>query len=165
MFRDLSDVKGIGKNIADKLTVLGIKSVEDLILYYPKRYEDYSQMSAIDRLKPGPVSIDAQIKQITGRYVRRGMHITEAIASDSSGSVRLVWFNQPYRANATKSGKIYYISGNFEMSRGRLALMNPSMELASKFPVNTARLIPVYRETKGLKSNVIRNSGRPKASV
>lgn len=149
-------LKGVGESVANKFAGLGITTVDDLIHYYPRRYDDYSNLSSISSLKPGPISIEIVIKQVTGRYVRRGMHITEAVGSDETGSVRLVWFNQPYRANAIKIDKPYYVSGTFEMSRGRLAVMNPSMELASDFPVNTARIIPVYRETKGLKSTVIR---------
>lgn len=156
MDQDISQLKGVGEQLAKKLNSLGIRTVSDLIYYFPRRYEDYSEITNISRLRPGQVTIQAKIIQAKGRYVRRGMHITEAVASDSSGSVRLVWFNQPYRAKAIKSGETYYISGNFEMSRGRLNIMNPSMELAKDFPVNTARIVPVYRETKGLKSASIR---------
>ncbi len=153
---DVTSIKGVGDTVASKLLVLGIRTNQDLIEYYPRRYDDYSNLTPIAKTKPGPVSIEATIKQVTGRYVRRGMHITEAVASDPSGSIRLVWFNQPYRANATKVGKSYFISGDFQLSRGRLSLMNAAMELASDFPVNTARIIPIYRETKGLKSAKIR---------
>jgi len=110
----------------------------------------------MNQLKPGPVTVQAVIKQAKGRYVRRGMHVTEAIASDKTGSVRLVWFNQPYRAEALKSGKTYFISGQYELSHHRFAIMNPSIELASDFPLSTARIVPVYRETKGLTSRQIR---------
>lgn len=155
---DIETIKGVGAVVAAKMHVLGINSVEDLINYYPRRYDDYSTQTQIAKLKPGPVSIQAEIKQITGRYVRRGMHITEAVGSDKSGSVRLVWFNQPYRAAATKQGQKYFIAGDFAMSRSRLSIMNPAMELVSNFPVNTARIIPIYRETKGLKSATIRKA-------
>jgi ATP-dependent DNA helicase RecG len=154
--RDVLELKGVGDGVARKLAVLGVHSVDDLINYYPRRYNDYSVLTKISALSPGAVSVKAEIKQITGHYVRRGLHVTEAVGSDESGSVRLVWFNQPYRAQATKIGKEYYISGNFEMSRGRLSIMNPAMELVSEFPVNAARIVPVYRETKGLKSATIR---------
>jgi ATP-dependent DNA helicase RecG len=100
--------------------------------------------------------LQATIKQASGRYVRRGLHITEAVASDEHGSVRLTWFNQPYRAAALKTGQQYFISGPYERSYQRFAIMNPSIELASYFPVNTARIVPVYRETKGLTSRQIR---------
>lgn len=152
----LVEVKGVGPSVATKLQQLGLRSVQDLLFYFPRRYEDYSDIQTIKALRPGPVTIKATIKEIKGRYVRRGLHITEAVASDKSGSVRLVWFNQPYRAEQTKYGTDYFIAGNFELSHQRLAIMNPSIELVSQFPVNTARVIPVYRETKGLKSNQIR---------
>ncbi len=152
----IEELKGVGEEVAKKLAVLGIKTVGDLITNYPRRYEDYSQITPIKDLSPGQVTLEATISQVTSRYVRRGLHITEAIASDSSGSVRLIWFNQPYRAAAIKRDTAYYIAGDFGLRRGRFGILNPSVELVSTFPVNTARIIPVYRETKGLKSFTIR---------
>jgi ATP-dependent DNA helicase RecG len=113
----LSVLKGIGDAQSSKYAVLGVKSIADLIYYFPRTYDDYSKLSPIAKLKPGNVSLQATIKHAKGRYVRRRMHITEAIASDSSGSVRLIWFNQPYRAASIKSDQQYYISGNYELSR------------------------------------------------
>ncbi len=158
MESSVTDVKGVGEEVGKKLKKLGIETVEQLILNFPRRYDDYSHISSIAHIKPGIVTIKAEIKQAKGRYVRRGMHITEAVASDESSSVRLVWFNQPYRAAALKPGTEYYISGLFELRAGRLSIMNPSAELVSEFPVNTARIVPVYRETKGLKSGQIRKA-------
>lgn len=152
----VTDLKGVGDEQAKKFAVLGIKTVGDLIDYYPRRYEDYSAVTPIKQLRPGAVTIESVIKQATGRYVRRGLHITEAVASDKTGSVRLVWFNQPYRAAALKSGRSYFISGQYELSYRRFAIMNSSVEMASDFPVNTARILAVYRETKGLGSRQIR---------
>ncbi len=156
MDRDVEALKGVGETIAKKIGGMGIRTVHDLIYNFPRKYEDYSQITTVDKIKPGQVTVEAKVKQIKGRYVRRGLHITQAVVSDKTGSVRLVWFNQPYRVKATKLGSQYFISGNFEMGRGKLAIMNPSMELASSFPVNTARIVPIYRESKGLKSATIR---------
>jgi ATP-dependent DNA helicase RecG len=152
----ITDLKGVGEELAKKLAVLGIHSVDDLIEDFPRRYEDYSNIISIKQLRPGPVTLQAKISSVTGRYVRRGMHITEAIASDDTASVRLVWFNQPYRAAAIKQGQEYYVAGEYALRRSRFSITNPSVELVSDFPINTARVIPVYRETKGLKSNQIR---------
>jgi ATP-dependent DNA helicase RecG len=154
--RQLTTIKGVGPEMVKKLAILGIKTIDDLIEFFPRRYDDYSTVVPIAQIKPGPVTIHATIKQVKGRYVRRGMHITEAAASDDSGSVRIVWFNQPYRENSLKKDQTYFISGQFELSHQHLTIMNPSIELASDFPVNTARIVPVYRETKGVSSRQIR---------
>ncbi|HEY4160971.1 MAG TPA: ATP-dependent DNA helicase RecG [Candidatus Saccharimonadales bacterium] len=148
--------KGVGDELAKKLAVLGVKTVGQLIDYLPRRYEDYSEVVAIRDTRPGPVTIRATVKQAAGRYVRRGMHLTEAVVSDDTGSMRLIWFNQPYRAGGLKTGAEYYFSGIYELSPQRFQMTSPSAELVSDFPVNTARIVPVYRETKGLTSKQIR---------
>ncbi len=152
----LTELRGVAEAQARKFALLGVKTVGDLVNYYPRRYEDYSAVTATTQLQPGMVTIEAVIKQTSGRYVRRGMHITEAVASDDQGSVRLVWFNQPYRAAALKPGRSYFISGQYGLSHQRFSIINPSVEMVSDLPVNTARILPVYRETKGLTSRQIR---------
>jgi ATP-dependent DNA helicase RecG len=152
----ITELKGVGEELAKKLAILHIKTVGELIENYPRRYEDYSNILPTNKLKPGIVTIEANITQVNGRYVRRGLHITEAIATDEDGSVRLVWFNQPYRAAAIKHGQPYFIAGEYGLRRGRFSILNPACELVGNFPVNTARIIPIYRETKGLKSHFIR---------
>lgn len=158
-------VKGVGPEMARKFAKLGLHTIRDLLDNVPRRYDDFSNLSQISRLRPGQVSFEATIKQATGRYVRRGMHITEAIAEDESGSVRLVWFNQPYRANGIKPGERYFVSGSYELRRQRFTVSNPSIELVSDFPVNTARILPIYRETKGLTSRQIRSAIRQVLSL
>jgi ATP-dependent DNA helicase RecG len=152
----ITELRGVGDELAKKLAVLGIYTLGDLIENFPRRYEDYSNVSSVKNLHPGVVTIKVKISSVTGRYVRRGMHITEAIASDETASVRLVWFNQPYRAGSIKPGQQYFAAGEYALRRNRFSITNPSIELVSSFTVNTARIIPIYRETKGLKSAQIR---------
>ncbi|HUC89206.1 MAG TPA: DEAD/DEAH box helicase, partial [Patescibacteria group bacterium] len=152
----LDKIKGVGDSLVNKLAIVGVHSIEELIENFPRRYDDYSNVLLARNLRPGLVTIKAVIKQAKGHYVRRGMHITEAVASDETGSVRLVWFNQPYRENSLKVGQEYYVAGQYELSHQRFAIMNPAIELAGNLPVNTARIVPIYRETKGLTSRQIR---------
>ena len=156
----LSSIKGVGNELTLKYKTLRLNSVADLIDHLPSRYEDYSNVVSIADMKPGPVTIKVVIKQAKGRYVRRGLHITEAVASDSTSSVKLIWFNQPYRASAIKAQTEYFVSGIFELSNRSFSIMNPSMELVSDFPINTARIVPIYHLTKGLSSLQIRRSLR-----
>lgn len=154
----LATIKGVGSDLDTKFKTLGLNTVADLIDHLPSRYEDYSHVLAIKDIQPGPVTIKVVIKQVKGRYVRRGLHITEAVASDDTSSVKLVWFNQPYRAASIKSQTEYYVSGQFELANRSFSIMNPSMELVSDFPINTARIVPIYHLTKGLSSLQIRKS-------
>src|SRR5579872_1102808 len=103
----LANVRGVGPELVKKFKILGVESVGQLIDYYPRRYDDYSSVTPIAKLKPGMVTIKAVIKQAKGRYLRRGLHLTEAAASDESGSVRLIWFNQPYREASLKPNQPY----------------------------------------------------------
>lgn len=153
---DVSVVRGVGEQVANNLKPLGIRTVFDLLDYLPRRYEDYSHITRICDLMPGPVTVQGVVKQANGRYVRRGMHITEALFSDETGTVRATWFNQPYRAAALKTGQEYYVSGKYELSYNRLQLTSPSAELVKDFPLNTARIIPVYRQSKTVTTNQIR---------
>jgi ATP-dependent DNA helicase RecG len=156
----LSSIKGVGTELNSKFRILGLRTVSDLIDHLPTRYEDYSNVLSIKDIKPGLVTIKAVIKQARGRYVRRGLHITEAVASDETSSVKLVWFNQPYRSASIRTGTEYYVSGLFELGNRSFSIMNPSMELVSDFPINTARIVPIYHLTKGLSSLQIRRSLR-----
>ena len=62
-------VKGVGEATAKLLHRLGVRTVEDLLLNVPRRYEDYSLVTPIGRLRPGPVTIEAELVDIKGRYV------------------------------------------------------------------------------------------------
>ncbi len=152
----LQELSGVGEATLKLLHKLNLKTINDLLSFYPRKYDDFSNISKINHLNLGLVSIKAFIKQINGRYVRGGLHITEAIAEDESGSVRLVWFNQPYRINSIKQDHKYFISGVYELKNNRLIIISPSIELESELPINTARILPIYRETKGLNSRQIR---------
>ena len=153
---NIAELKGVGNAKLELLNKLGLRTVDDLLYHFPRRYEDYSQLSTISQLQPGLVTIKVRIDSINGRYVRRGLHITEAVVSDATGKLRVTWFNQPYRARQMRTGVDYYMSGEYEFNAGRYSITNPASEKASDFPKNTARIVPIYKETKGLKSHSIR---------
>jgi ATP-dependent DNA helicase RecG len=149
-------VKGVGKILAERLDALGIKTVQDMLYFFPRRYDDFSQVVNIADIAPGKVTIKAVVESVVGRYVRRRMHVTEAILADDTAKTRAVWFNQPYRAQQLLRGEEYFFSGNYDLQRSRYVLSNPATEQVKTFGVSTARIVPVYPETKGLKSQQIR---------
>jgi ATP-dependent DNA helicase RecG len=149
-------IKGVGPAVAEKFRKLRIETVKDLVDYVPRRYDDFSHVMRVSQIRPGPVTLQVKIGAVKSRYSRKGLHMTEAMASDDTGSVKLVWFNQPYRAQSLKNDELYFVSGEFAQNYRYFAITNPACELVSSFPVNTARLVPQYRLTKGLGAAQIR---------
>lgn len=152
----LSAVKGVGPARSKQLAGLGLENIKDLIEYFPRRYDDYSNTINISAMRPGLVSLEVSFGSISSRRVRRGMHITEAAATDETGKVKVVWFNQPYRPNSIDTTKKYYLRGEYAMSANRLQIVNPSVELKESADSFTSGIVPIYRETKDLKSTYIR---------
>ena len=152
----IDKVKGVGPKTAEQLHSSGIDTVEDLLVFLPRRYDDFSDVTLISDIKPGKATIKAKCESISTRQVRRGLRLTTATLSDDSGKLQAVWFNQPYRATQLKSDEEFYFSGEFEFKYNRYQLANPSAEKVSDTPVQTDRVLPVYRQIKGLKSQVVR---------
>ncbi|HSX48013.1 MAG TPA: ATP-dependent DNA helicase RecG [Candidatus Nanoarchaeia archaeon] len=150
-------LKGVGVSVELRLARLGITTVEDLIGHYPRRYEDFSKITPIRLMKPGPVTLRGQVQQIASRRARsRRLSITEAIISDDTGTVKAVWFNQPYLAKSLATGTEVFVSGRLEFRNNDLALQAPSIESVNAETKNTARIVPVYPETEGLSSKQLR---------
>ncbi len=152
----LEKIKGVGVKASQQFAISGIETVSDLINFLPRAYEDFSVITPILGVKPGKVTIKARCEKITTRPVRRGLRITTATLADKNGKLQAVWFNQPYRETQLKTGKEFYFSGVFEFNYNRYQLTNPSAELVSDMPVQTDRILPIYRSIKGLKSTLVR---------
>lgn len=151
----LQMVKGVGPKIAAQLASMGLYTIHDFIDYWPRRYDDYTQITHIRNLKPGLVSIKGTFSNISARYSRAGLHMTTAVFSDDTSSVQLVWFNQPYRAKGLDTTKTYFIRGEFAYKSGRLNIVNPSVELASEKQDN-GKIVSVYKESKHISSLQLR---------
>ncbi len=149
-------LSGVGEVVATKLGKLGILNLEDLLLHYPRRYDDYSTIQRIADVNPGPVTVKGRINQITNRSSARGRSITEAIIEDDSGEIKAVWFNQPYLSKQLPKSTEIYASGDLAFRYQQFALQNPVVERVSTFTKDTARIVPVYPETAGLSSKQIR---------
>ena len=161
----LSEVYGIGPRFLSKLKNLGIQNVRDLLWHFPTRYEDFSQIYAIRDLEPNQeATIQGVIKEIGGRRTwRKHLYIVEALVSDETGSIRAVWFNQPYIKNILQPGRIANFSGKVVVSNEEIYLSNPVYELVSDWreTKHTGRIVPIYPETRGLTSKGLRYLIKP----
>ena len=152
----LSDIKGVGEKTAEQLNLAGLNTVDDIINFFPRSYEDFTAITSIVDIRPGKVTVKARVSHISTRYVRRGMQVTTATLSDETGSIKAVWFNQPYRETQLKSKETFLFSGDFTFQRGQYQLMTPSAEKASDIKTSEDTIVPVYRAVKGLKSQIVR---------
>jgi len=152
----LERIKGVGPKTAEQFAAAGLRTVNDLITFLPRAYEDFSETTLIADISPGKRTIKARCEKIATRPVRRGLRITTATLADDSGKLQAVWFNQPYRETQLKSGEEFFFSGDFEFQFNRYQLSNPSVEKVSDMPVQTDRVLPTYRSIQGLKTPLVR---------
>lgn len=153
----LRELSGVGDKLDESFRRVGLRTVKDLVHYLPRTYDDYTQQSNIVDLKPGKVTIAAQVESVETRTVKRGMRITTAVLSDDSSKLKAVWFNQPYRATQLKVEERYMFTGTFEFNYNRYQLTNPGVEQAKKLERSEGeRIVPVYRSIRGVKPPVLR---------
>jgi ATP-dependent DNA helicase RecG len=152
----LENIKGVGEVTGAQFKAAGLTTVHDLISFLPRAYEDFSEVSSIEGIKPGKQTIRARCEKIATRPVRRGLRITTATLADDTGKLQAVWFNQPYRETQLKSGEEFFFSGDFEFSYNKYQFTNPSAEKVSEMPVHTDRVLPTYRSIHGLKTTLVR---------
>ncbi|MEW6407568.1 MAG: ATP-dependent DNA helicase RecG [Patescibacteria group bacterium] len=155
----LALIKKIDKARQKALKKLNLKTIQDLLFYFPTRYEDLSKIIKISQIKPGgEATILGQILFLENRRSpRQHIQITEGLIADSSGNVKVVWFNQPYLKNYFKKKTNYLFHGKIEYSQGlTLQITSPSYEIYKKNGIHTGRIIPIYPETKNITSRWLR---------
>jgi ATP-dependent DNA helicase RecG len=153
----ITAIKGISTSADKKFAKLNVRTVRDLLHFFPRRYVDYS------RTKPVSQLIEGEEQTIVGtiwqaRVValgnRRG---TEAIIGDKTGNIRAVWFNQPYLARRFRTNARIVISGMVGLFRGHRVFESPEWELLeNKELIHTGRLVPIYPLTQGLYPRQVR---------
>ncbi len=154
----LKVVQGIGEKHAETLAGLGLHTLEDLIYYFPRRYDDYSQLKPINRLFYGEeITVIGAIHTVNTRSIRGGnSHLIEAVITDGTGSLRLTWFNQLWIANRLKPGMQVVVSGKVDQYLGRLVITNPEWEQLEEEQLHTNRIVPVYPLTASITQKWIR---------
>ncbi|MGC9603201.1 MAG: ATP-dependent DNA helicase RecG [Minisyncoccia bacterium] len=166
----LAEVNGIGQGFISKLKRLNISTVGDLLSHFPTRYEDFSQIYKIADLIPNQeATIQGRVEEIEGRRAwRRNLYIVECLITDDTGSIKAVWFNQPYIKNVLQPGRLANFSGKVT-GRDEIHLSNPTYELIReqgtrderRETTHTGRIVGVYPETRGLTSKGIRYLVKP----
>ncbi len=157
-------LKGIGPKRSVLFQKIGIQTVEDLLYYFPRRYEDRSRVSAIGELKAGVTAcIKAEILFIKARRsFKKSFTIIELILGDQTGKVCAVWFNQPYLKNSLKAGERVFLYGRVDLYKGRLQMNNPQFEILDREDdaVSIDKIVPVYSLPEGVSQKIFRTAVR-----
>jgi ATP-dependent DNA helicase RecG len=151
-------LSGIGPRHAQTLSRLGLVSLGDMLYYFPRRYDDYTKLKQINRLKYGEdVTVIATIQSINHRDVRnKRMTLTEVFLSDGTGTLRANWFNQPWLAKRLRKNMQVVLSGKIDQYLGRLVMNNPEMEPLDAKNLHTNRIVPVYPLTSNITQRWLR---------
>lgn len=155
--QDVQYIKGVGPTKVKLLNNLGICTLEDLITYYPRDYEDRGKPRKIEDLQDGE---EALIKAIpASRFhvinVKRNMKICKLLVRDETGTMEIVWYNQQYLKDKFIGGKWYSFYGKVSKKTGTVTMNSPVFDSENESK-NTGKIIPIYPLTYKLSQNVLR---------
>ncbi|MGN0073242.1 MAG: ATP-dependent DNA helicase RecG [Coriobacteriales bacterium] len=145
-------VRGCAAARAQRLAKLGIKTVRDLVSWYPHRYIDLSNMASCAQAPLGEVvSVVGRLEGVRQKQPRPGMHIIEAAVVDDTGAMALVWFKQPWLINSLHPGDRVCATGKVAFSYGMRQMSSPMIEvLGSGDDAPRQGMVPVHRACEGV---------------
>ena len=161
-------LKGVGPARAEILASRGIRTVEDLLYYSPFRYEDRTRLTPIRDLVPGQTTtVLANVLACGLLRTRRGLHIYDLGASDSSGMLRCKWFHALYleRQKVFRPGQRVFFYGKVELDpfgSGNLQMVQPQFEILTeseaggKDSLEVGRVVPIYESLGKLGPRILR---------
>ncbi|MBT3729835.1 ATP-dependent DNA helicase RecG [bacterium] len=147
------------------LKKLGILTVRDLLFHFPSRYENITGSKSINSLKTGDEAII--YGEISGLSTRKSFKsrrpIAEGYIQDSTGKMKIIWFNQPYIAKMLRNGALVKLSGKITGDEKSIYIANPETESIDNLPINIGdslfgsgeninTFLPVYKESRGITS-------------
>ncbi|HOR06152.1 MAG TPA: ATP-dependent DNA helicase RecG [Candidatus Dojkabacteria bacterium] len=154
------EIKGVGESLATKFSRLNITTVRDLLFHVPIKYQDSSHLLSIeDFLLKGEGTFLAEIVDVKTFRTRTGKTITTVKVKDDTKKINLTYFNQPYLSKVLIKNETYLFDGKVTIKGSKRDIYNPKYELfkgEKEKQTNLGKLAPIYPETEGLTSNMIR---------
>ena len=156
LFSPVTELRGVGPARAKQLEKLGLRTLYDLIAFFPRGYEDRTKLSSIAGLQPGiPACFEAMvISNPQLARIRKGMELVKVRVADETSRLDLVFFNQPYVKDQLVYGETYRFYGSLREGFAR-QMQTPSFEPLEKAGVVTGRILPVYPLTAGLSNKLL----------
>ena len=158
---DVRYIKGIGEQRAKALGKLDIRTLRDLISWFPRRYEDRTVLRPIAELpEDAPACCAAMIASVpTVTHIRKGMDLIKLRAVDETGVLDVTFFNQTWLKNNLRPGETCVFYGRAEGRGAHRKMVSPVVEPEGRREV-TGRIVPVYPLTAGVSQLVLRRSIR-----
>ena len=155
--KNVKYIKGVGPARAELLNSLGIFTLNDLITYFPRTYEDRGKPKHIAELEDGDEALIEAIcvSKMIEKRVRKNMVIYTLTVRDETGMCQITWFNQRYLKNRFKLGETYKFFGKVKKRIGFIEMNSPVFDNLDTNK-NTGKIIPIYPLTYNLSQNVIR---------
>jgi ATP-dependent DNA helicase RecG len=157
MLSNIDTIKGVGEKTTKLLNKLGVYTIEDILLFFPRTYLVYPEPSIPDKdMVNSLVSISGRIKTSPKSFRSRNrMDILSITAFVGDIPVDLVWFNSNYIKSSLEPGKIYIFYGRLTFDKGRFKMSQPSIFEPEKYLEIKKRIQPIYPLTKGLGNTTI----------
>ena len=139
-------LRGVGPKNRDALVEMGVRTVLDLVTFYPRRYIDRTNQAAIADLVDGDEAmVLAVVRKVTSRRTRQGRALVEVDVFDGSSYLHVTFFNQAWRARQLHEGMQVIVFGKVERYKGRRQMTNPIVDLVGD---RTGRIVPVYPQSE-----------------
>lgn len=144
----LENIKGLGPKRIESLHAANIRSLRDILYYFPYRYKDTSKITSIASIAAGDtVCIECFLqKKIITQYFN-GLNRSIAMMGDQSGSIKCIWYNAPWIRSKIIEGKKFLLYGRVYLDRKKLYLSNPSIE-------EVKGIIPIYKKIPNISNNL-----------
>ena len=155
--KNIQYIKGVGPARVKLLNKLGIYTLNDIINYFPRTYEDRSKTKKLSDIYDGEeiLVIAKVITTVVVRKIRKGLTIYKVIVSDKTNNCEITWYNQEYIKNKIKKGNTYKFYGKVNSKFGKLEMNTPIIEEIN-ISKNTGKIVPIYPSTNNLTQNVLR---------
>lgn len=144
--QDISQLHSIAANLSKEFKKININTINDLLWYFPFRYDDLSDVKNIEDIEEGEmISIKVKVDSIkTYRSFKKKMIITKMIAKDETDSIEVIWFRQKFVGQILKPNDEIYLSGKAQKKHLLWQLINPVYEKVKDKQLHSARLVPIY---------------------
>ena len=154
--QSIETLKGIGEKTAKLFEKVGIRTIDDLLHYYPRGYDTYGEPKTIGELSEDETgTVEGFLKSgATGVHVN-GLSIVQATISDMTGKLRLVWYHMPYLKNTLRPDSHFIFRGRVIRKKNGLTMEQPQMFKPEAYEELLSSMRPVYAQTKGLGNKMI----------